>query len=372
MCLIIVSEDGKLPKASLVETANKKNPDGWGIMYPRKSRVHVIKGMSKETERLDHALQKAKGRPFVLHFRWATDGSICQRNCHPFKVHDGLWMAHNGRIFGVKMDRLKDRTDSWFFAQELADTVQAYPDWANSDEFVPWVEAWIGKWNKIAFLRADGKIQIANRSEGREYEGLWLSNSLSIPEHQYQYQQSAGYWVNGEFIPWARGRLQRGHYPWKQKGKGSPKKQFGFNPSPYADVIYAGQTNRAADSEATLRGQDGRESVEDARDEYRRAMESLRAIDESVERASDDEAIDAFAAHSLAAEAVAQADGVDVLEAGAAGTLPCEFCSAEEEKLFLHEGVYLCSYCKRTEMLYAQSRRRAEPISNLVRFNRIN
>ncbi len=57
---------------------------------------------------------------FAFHTRMATHGSVCTKNCHPFK-HGSLVMAHNGVVseFG---NVLGDRTDSQALAMTLART----------------------------------------------------------------------------------------------------------------------------------------------------------------------------------------------------------------------------------------------------------
>jgi len=43
----------------------------------------------------------------------------------------------------------------------------------------------IGEGNKMAFLRSDGAVLIANRKRGIEFNGMWLSNSHSLSDAEY-------------------------------------------------------------------------------------------------------------------------------------------------------------------------------------------
>jgi len=183
MCLIIASRDGTLPSDELLRIAQADNHHGWGIMWAERGKVRAVKGFKLSS--LMRNVKALEGTPFVLHFRWATHGNIDIANCHPFKITDDLWMAHNG-ILHVEMPR-EDRSDSWHFAQELAVILQKYP-WLKDAEmqsrllqYTEWV---CGSSSKIAFLRGNGEIFIANEKLGTEYEGLWLSNNYSLPGHK--------------------------------------------------------------------------------------------------------------------------------------------------------------------------------------------
>jgi glutamine amidotransferase class II-like protein len=198
MCLIVASQTGKLPTDELVQDAFTDNPDGWGMMYHAGGVIHVQKGMDLAS--LKTSLVTVKDKPYVLHFRWATHGGVELDNNHPFKVTKKVWMAHNGIIHNISEWR-KDRSDSWHFAKELGTIVNRHRDWAVGSDFVPYVEKWIGKSNKIAFLWDDGLIKIANEEQGVTKDGIWYSNDNSFAYNRidigfdYGMRQSNAEWM---------------------------------------------------------------------------------------------------------------------------------------------------------------------------------
>ena len=82
-----------------------KNPHGWGIMYENGERVILKEPVSAEqstylSDIIDHIPpQKAA----LAHIRFATVGTVNERNCHPFTGMDisgREWtLIHNGTIF---------------------------------------------------------------------------------------------------------------------------------------------------------------------------------------------------------------------------------------------------------------------------------
>lgn len=93
MCVICYIPKGvETPSKEILTAMHKANPHGLGMCTPSTS----YRGMS-----LDAMLRKLNKRstdePALLHFRWATHGSIKRANCHPF--HDDetdTWFMHNG------------------------------------------------------------------------------------------------------------------------------------------------------------------------------------------------------------------------------------------------------------------------------------
>jgi hypothetical protein len=177
MCLIIASPKGLTPPKDIVANALENNPDGWGIMVARDGRIDVHKGFKNRAAK--KAIKRAAGFPFVFHARYATHGNVDVSNCHPFRVTEDTWLAHNGIIPGVA--KPKDvKSDSWQFAEALAEIVTTDTLWFRSSLFVRDVADWIGPSNKMAFLRAEGKIEIANEDMGVWKDGLWYSNSYAF------------------------------------------------------------------------------------------------------------------------------------------------------------------------------------------------
>lgn len=194
MCLIIASQNGVLPSADIIKRAAQDNPHGWGLMYATKRGIQVHKGMRNSA--LKPILERAKGLPYVLHFRWATHGPKTVDNCHPFKVNRDLWMAHNG-IIQIDTTSVPLRSDSWHFARTLGDLLREEPDWLKDQKvFIRDIEDFIGKSNKIAFLRPSGELFIANEQAGTREGDIWYSNSYSLwdsDDWEYRWTSAKSY-----------------------------------------------------------------------------------------------------------------------------------------------------------------------------------
>ena len=187
MCLIVASRNGVVPDLELLRNAHSGNHDGWGIMWSEGGTIRCAKGF--KFKGMVNNVEKRAGTPFVLHLRYATHGFIDIDNCHPLKVTNDLWFAHNGVLRGIDTPD-KTKSDSWHFAQELKCLVADYP-WLGTRKhqkrLLRYVALECGRSNKIAFMRASGEIALVNEDLGTEYKGLWLSNDYAVPENRWVY-----------------------------------------------------------------------------------------------------------------------------------------------------------------------------------------
>ena len=72
---------------------HKMGGHGNGIGYFIDGEAYILKGVRLKSELL---VEEAVGAT-IFHTRWATTGSISDKNCHPFHVGDGIY-AHNGQF----------------------------------------------------------------------------------------------------------------------------------------------------------------------------------------------------------------------------------------------------------------------------------
>lgn len=91
MCVIIVKPEGvKIPSNDILNACYAVNSDGCGFVSPSMS----YKGLNFRT--FKRKLAKVPvDEPCIIHFRFATHGSVSRANCHPFNMGD-VWFAHNG------------------------------------------------------------------------------------------------------------------------------------------------------------------------------------------------------------------------------------------------------------------------------------
>lgn len=139
------------------------NPDGCGFVsssglsYRGLSFKTFLKEISKV--RLDEEC--------IIHFRYATHGSIKRANCHPFD-HNGLWFAHNGIL---SVTPRGDMTDSeTAFLDILSPVADRYG--VDSPQMRTAVGCVIG-YSKFAFMK-DGKVTMFGNFE--RHNGRYYSN----------------------------------------------------------------------------------------------------------------------------------------------------------------------------------------------------
>lgn len=168
MCVIIyVPAGAKLPSYEELKAAHKNHPHGCGFAC---KSMHY-KGMS--FERFFERLQFTPlDEDLIIHFRYATHGSIGVKNCHPFKFK-GMWFAHNG-ILSIKPR--EDMTDSeTAFRDILAPAAIEYG--LDSKEFAE-IESEVRGHSKFAFIGKDGKGRLFG--DFTMYNGRYYSNTRHL------------------------------------------------------------------------------------------------------------------------------------------------------------------------------------------------
>lgn len=159
------------------------NGDGFGVVFQGKDgSINVEKTF--HLPRVQEIVAKLQGRPYVMHFRWATHGSVDYNNIHPFEISEGLYMVHNGVLDIPVID--ERYSDTWHFAQMLKATIlKDDPEGFTLEHWRDSIASAIGKGNKLAFMRNDGSIVIINRNQGLQLEGKWWSNSNTMTKLEY-------------------------------------------------------------------------------------------------------------------------------------------------------------------------------------------
>lgn len=167
MCVIYVKPKGvDMPTNEILKAMYKANHDGCGFCTPTKS----YKGLSFASF-MREIKSVEKDEPCIMHFRWATHGSVKRSNCHPFYDYEtGTWFAHNG-ILNVRPK--KDKTDSETAFRELfVPYIKRYGlDSDDTKYTIHQVKANTG--SKFAFLQGD-TLRLYGDFQVRE--GCYYSN----------------------------------------------------------------------------------------------------------------------------------------------------------------------------------------------------
>ena len=114
MCIIIIKPAGvKMPSDNLLRAAARYNRDGCGFMTANGTTFRCL---YEDLETFLTRLRACRDDETVaMHFRYATHGSVCVKNCHPFRAGD-LMLMHNGVIDFYQNDC--DITDSQAFLMD--------------------------------------------------------------------------------------------------------------------------------------------------------------------------------------------------------------------------------------------------------------
>ena len=199
MCLIIYSPEGKLPPRHVFTNAHAENPDGIGIM-DASGNVRRFLGKRARKRAWKFASELAEsGTSFGVHFRWATHGAISTRNCHPFESASGALVMHNG-VIGLTADvaTLHDSDTAIFVREFMADAPTPGTD--SAGEYYRDVGRAIAGGNKLLVLR-EGQFHIVNESSGHWHEGIWYSNTYSLPKGfgpKSDWGRYSSYWSGGD------------------------------------------------------------------------------------------------------------------------------------------------------------------------------
>lgn len=171
MCVICVIPAGhSLPTKSELYAMRRQNPHGMGFV----SKSLHCKGM--DFEKFYNRLQFVpRDEDIIIHFRYATHGSVCAKNCHPFNKGD-IWFAHNGIL---DIEPRGDMTDSeTAFKDYIYPVIKEYG--LDSDEVLTVVDELIG-YSKFAILGDDGIVRMYGHFT--KVNGLYYSNTRHLGYH---------------------------------------------------------------------------------------------------------------------------------------------------------------------------------------------
>lgn len=169
MCVILHRPEGITVDWEDLLSAYWANSDGCGLMWFDGPKVRVSRGMWSDDEMLDRVCDLGE-REYILHLRIATHGVVSRKNCHPFPVGGGGWVAHNG-ILRIKQDR-EDRSDTWHFARNFREG--QFANKLSDAGFVKMLEKAHGEFNRLAFALPGGRV--VKTGSWKTYAGCEWSN----------------------------------------------------------------------------------------------------------------------------------------------------------------------------------------------------
>lgn len=181
MCLIVAVEAHRTLPAHLFDeallSAADFNQDGMGVAYIQDGLVQVEKSAGSYADIFDLAsyLYRNTKTPFVVHFRYATAGTVSKANAHPFKLSRTVAMVHNKTL------KIEPANPNWSDSRTLAELtkrlIKADPAFLGSPLFDAFISHQAGSTNRLVFLDAAAEqLVYVNEHLGDMVDGVWFSN----------------------------------------------------------------------------------------------------------------------------------------------------------------------------------------------------
>lgn len=170
MCVIIYKPQGvKMPNDYILELAAISNRDGFGYVSTSNSGKYLnFDTFYNDISQID------TDENILMHFRYATHGSICVYNCHPFcNSNKDIYFMHNGVLPVMPM---YDKTDSEIvFVNKFLPIIAKYG--YNSKQLDKAVKNIIGT-SKFAFMH-NNDVKLYGNYE--MIDGVYFSNLRFLP-----------------------------------------------------------------------------------------------------------------------------------------------------------------------------------------------
>lgn len=192
MCLIIQTSKEKPVSEALMRNWQKKNNDGWGMMWIKDNQIHHTTSI-EPVESLYSKYQELQEYDPVIHLRWQTHGDHSLNNCHPFYCGHGILMMHNGVISIVRSDL--DKSDTRTFVEEfitpLFNSVTNPHEFMRTPTFHKLMHHLVGYSNRLIFGDRGGFVIINERDwytikvKETGQEGTLVSNSYAWNENDF-------------------------------------------------------------------------------------------------------------------------------------------------------------------------------------------
>ena len=164
-CILYVPANVETPSIDRLYDVYVSNHDGCGFCDSDGNHCHTL-----SFNRFARAIKKRSiHADLIIHFRFATHGSVKTGNCHPFYDKDNdVWFAHNGVL---PIDSVNDKTDSEiFFRTEFIPCVNRF----GYDSKEVWQKADEARCSSRFIFMKGGNVKVLG--EWHELDGVLYSN----------------------------------------------------------------------------------------------------------------------------------------------------------------------------------------------------
>lgn len=174
MCVAVYKPAGAVVVKKDMHECFKSNNDGAGFAYLNNHGEAVIEKGFFNFKSFWKAFREHMNKEALIHFRYATHGTLDSDNCHPFQLPRGGAVIHNGIIhWCTPKNPNAKKSDTRYFAEDVLTPI--IHEGVSLHTVKDDLEKAIGSGNKLAIF-TDGKVLLVNERAGAWREGVWYSN----------------------------------------------------------------------------------------------------------------------------------------------------------------------------------------------------
>ncbi len=194
MCILVINKGSKIPFDNFLQMW-ERNPHGLGMMWTyKKTEVDIVDTWKSNDintvprlkvwyiEEYLRLKSDSNVENLCIHFRFATEGDVCEENTHPYDFVDGnaqlVSVMHNGTMpqdyRGYSCSPLYETSDTKNFVSDFLVANGYVMDHLTQQEALD-IGSEIGD-GKLVTLTSDGTLNVFNHDLGYVLEDNWFSN----------------------------------------------------------------------------------------------------------------------------------------------------------------------------------------------------
>lgn len=173
MCVAIYIPAGATVAENILRGVFKRNDDGVGVAWSDGQKLDIWRTMN-DINGVVTLVQNLRDYPTLVHFRYATHGTVTMDNVHPFWLDERrrAVVAHNGVI---QIGTANDESDTRAFVRHVLG--QMRDGWWNNPVTMTQIEKLLNG-SRIIIMEDDGRAHILNKHAGDvSADKVWFSNS---------------------------------------------------------------------------------------------------------------------------------------------------------------------------------------------------
>jgi glutamine amidotransferase len=173
MCVAIYIPAGATVAENILRGVFRRNDDGVGVAWSDGSKLDIWRTMN-DINGVVSLVASLRDYPVLVHFRYATHGTVTMDNVHPFWLDERrrAVVAHNGVI---QIGIANNESDTRSFVRNVLG--QMKDGWWNNPTTVSQIEK-LTNGSRVVIMEDDGRPHFLNKLAGEtSADNVWFSNS---------------------------------------------------------------------------------------------------------------------------------------------------------------------------------------------------